>query len=352
MKSYIAALLMSLVLLPVLCTAEPVPTPDSGVIGPSFAVSDLVCVGRVTGTHDVSAELVPEPPGTYPIKIITKVISLAVDRCYKGDAEEIDVTVTTHDPRMLVSDFRPVPAGEDLLVLVRRAANGSFTLADPYWSKWKAALQTLPAPAASGMPQLERDLLANLTPGGDPNSVMTNLRILKALDKPSDAALTLVRSLFADPSLEVALEALSIAVKSGRAEDLRALAGFLEQRKPTLSPDILAQHDFSALMNPREAGAYLALESLGDLPYAELRDQAREGIRHLRNPRAVPWLIGHLDDSDPLLRYLAVISLAEITGRGGENGPGMGQFNKNPSKYTDAWKQWWADGGRARYGQP
>jgi hypothetical protein len=60
-------------------------------------------------------------------------------------------------------------------------------------------------------------------------------------------------------------------------------------------------------------------------------------------PRNAPTLVQRLDDSDPLVQYLAVITLAETFGKYQDYAPGIGPFNKNPQYYRNLWKKWWAE---------
>jgi len=73
------------------------------------------------------------------------------------------------------------------------------------------------------------------------------------------------------------------------------------------------------------------------------------GLRNLHNPKSVPVLIKALDDPDLLTEYEALITLAEITHKGGDYGPGLGPFRTNPEKYIGLWKEWWETEGRSEY---
>ena len=87
-------------------------------------------------------------------------------------------------------------------------------------------------------------------------------------------------------------------------------------------------------------------EMVVDNPF---RMAAMRGIRRLKAPESVRFLVQHLDDPGKLVSYLAVVSLAEITHKGREFGPGMGQFEKDPQKYRDLWHRWWETEGSKEF---
>jgi len=83
------------------------------------------------------------------------------------------------------------------------------------------------------------------------------------------------------------------------------------------------------------------LESFAGSRYLPIRLGAMSAIRRIRSPESASVLIQRLDDIDENVRYLAVITLAEIFQKYGEYAPGMGLFDKNPGKYVELWKDWY-----------
>ena len=88
-----------------------------------------------------------------------------------------------------------------------------------------------------------------------------------------------------------------------------------------------------------------ALEELSRHPIPGIRFSAMDGIRTLRSEGTIPFLVGQLDSDDVDVQYEAVVTLAELTGKGGDFGPGRTAFGRDPEKYKNLWKQWWAAGG-------
>ena len=61
------------------------------------------------------------------------------------------------------------------------------------------------------------------------------------------------------------------------------------------------------------------------------------------------FLVQHLDDPGKQVSYLALISLAEITHKGREFGPGTGPFEKSPQKYRHRWYRGWETEGSEEF---
>ena len=74
-----------------------------------------------------------------------------------------------------------------------------------------------------------------------------------------------------------------------------------------------------------------------------------DGIRKLRDPASIPFLIKQLDfPDDTVTEYSALIALVEITGKYGDFAPGMGLFEADPQRYIALWKDWWYEQSRPR----
>lgn len=343
-RSFFVVILLTV---PIRCRADIGPAPGSGLMAPSFARADVVCAGNVTGIRLSPGRAVPAVRNKLPINKINGVFVLSVARCYKGSAQSAEVSFVTHEPPELSTDVSVV-IGEDLLVLLKRSDAGMFVLVDPNWGKWDARLVTFARPEGDGLQQLERDLVLNVDREKSTTSQLSNLRILHSLDTVSDGTINSLRRLFASPDSNVTLEAFAVAMKAGQASDVTAFERYLESNTQ-LTEQMLQQHDFSSIERLTDRGALEALEGLARMPFTALRYSAMAGIRHLRDPASVPELVKYLDGADPMMEYLALITLAEITGRLGEDAPSMQTFDGNREKYIASWRQWWVDAGKAQY---
>ena len=64
------------------------------------------------------------------------------------------------------------------------------------------------------------------------------------------------------------------------------------------------------------------------------------GIRRIKDPNSVPFLLDQLDSADRDVAYQALITLAEMNHRGGEYGPSMPVFQEDLERYKNIWKRW------------
>jgi len=72
---------------------------------------------------------------------------------------------------------------------------------------------------------------------------------------------------------------------------------------------------------------------------AETMRVGSAALGHTRSPSALEPLSTALDDSDVEVKYNAVISLAEITGRA-EWRPSKSALLEDPQRYLGCWKDW------------
>jgi hypothetical protein len=125
-----------------------------------------------------------------------------------------------------------------------------------------------------------------------------------------------------------------------------ALAAWIEanpvsgQAPPTLVPPgmLIIGETLASLTSTAEIPT---LERIAQSNQPFLCASAMQGIRRLKDPGSVPFLVSQLDSADRSVRYLAVITLAEISGKSGEFGPGKLMFDKDEKSHIELWKNWW-----------
>jgi HEAT repeats len=83
-----------------------------------------------------------------------------------------------------------------------------------------------------------------------------------------------------------------------------------------------------------------ALEQLTASRFTSVQLGAMDALRKIKHPRSAPVLIQRLDDPNKVIRYQAVITLAETFGKDREFAPSMQQFDQDPERYVSAWKNW------------
>jgi HEAT repeat protein len=145
---------------------------------------------------------------------------------------------------------------------------------------------------------------------------------------------------------EIAFWALAVLLNAKVPGSLESLNKYLQTYEGNSTPIAWTGID-SDLHQIRDPEARPLLETLTESRHVPIRFGAMQALRKIKSPKSAPALVRRLDDSDRTVQYIAVISLAEILGKyEGDYAPAMPTFEKNPGKYTDLWKQWWAEHGQ------
>jgi hypothetical protein len=163
-------------------------------------------------------------------------------------------------------------------------------------------------------------------------------------------SLEMLRSASWDSEADAAMLRLVLLAKSEPSAYLAELvrAGRLRDPRAPLQVDAIIETG-DILRDRSTTRDILLLEETASAGPKQLRYSAMLGLRRLKDPGTVPFLVHELDSDDPEVQYLAVITLAEMTGRGGDFGSSMPLFEQDPAKYRQLWKQWWSTEGASRY---
>ena len=226
--------------------------------------------------------------------------------------------------------------------------------------------RTAADPTAKGLSQLEADIL-KVVGGANVDRSKQALEILLQFDQLSPQAESFLRPFKTSSNDELRILSLEAQVLSGSpAKDTTGIPKPLATiDTPALVRRRAAIKDFATALRGRAdsnapvsegVGRILAGDTtIGDLemleeivttsPVQSLRLYAMLGIRRLAARQTLPFLVGQLDATDITVQFQAIMTLAEITGKGGEYGPGMDLFKKDPGKYSSIWKKWWREVG-------
>jgi HEAT repeats len=336
-------LLVLLVHCAVAC-ADIAPVAGTQPIAPVFEKADLVCNCVVHAVKVVSEQRL----GTAPKTIVRQHLSatVEVDDQYKpatAARQWISVEFDQEIPATRAS-MPALQKGERAVMFLNLAAPSSYVFADPFLAA--IPFYSLPqAPGEQGLKKLQAALAAVLQSPNREDQIRA-MELLEGFDVVApDTSLALVPlSRSSDP--EVALSAFAVLLKiKGRgqineAEVLTNLKTYLDSYAGDLEPAALINIG-SELGQMGNEKALTALESLAGCRYRSIRLGALSAIRRIRSPQSAPVLVQRLDDVDNNVRYVAVITLAEIFQKYGDYAPGMGLFDKNPGKYVQLWKDWY-----------
>lgn len=313
----------------------------------AFARADVVCGSRVAAVTALSREDAIDATGALaPVDYEV----LHTDAwCYKGTIDSGRFVIRVHQDNRAHGR----PGGVDTYVLgfFKRSEAGPLapdTVGELY-------LQFPQPPSrdnqtGDGLRRLEADALS--------------LALSRNSEQSRDGLDFLLKFRHLDPSLMAAF----VQLGHSRDPDTRLLSieallkikdvpdrrGLLHRFATLLTtqadPDVFpGMSQIDSIIEESSIEDFGALKELVKCRYPMIRFLAMDAIRKLRAPRTMPFLVAQLDSSDRNVRYDALITLAEITDKGGDFGPTMATFEKDPAKYVNRWKQWWTEEGARRY---
>jgi HEAT repeat protein len=248
-------------------------------------------------------------------------------------------------------------AGWYILAFLRKTNSGAFAIAVPSGGiveySWA---RPLTPPTETGLSLLQRDI-ARALKGSDLNSLRRALAMLSefdVLDAETFRDLTAIKD---QPDADSKILRLIALAKFNRAAKtpesvaagsiLRELGYALKARGDSPPPNV-AQVAF-AIANDGTVSDLSALEDITTSPIPYIRRSAMRGIRKLGTPKSVPFLVAQMRSADIEVKYLAVITLAEIVSKNGQFAPAMDLFERDPERYTALWAAWWTTDGAKYY---
>ena len=335
------------------------------IVGPiesRFATADLVCRGSVISAITTSQVGIHDDNGK--LKPVDYLVRFSSDWCYKGEPQtrEITINILKRSPMQ----GNPFHTGEYLLTFL----NGSgpdYTFSnidESFVRSWP--IDPPPDPGAKGLSQLEADIL-QVVGGGDIARSKQAFEILLQFEQLSPRVESFLRRFKTSSNDELrilSLEAQVLAV--GTTTDASVSSKpLVKMDTPAFVRRRAAIRDFAAALRGRGDSKARISEGIGRIladdtgvddleileeivttsPVANLRLYAMLGIRRLAERQTLSFLVSQLDATDTMMQFQAIMALAEITGKGGEYGPGMDLFDKDPGKYSSIWKKWWREVG-------
>jgi len=324
---------------------DPGTAPGTQRVGPVFQAADLVCNCVVESIKIVRQERVGNPPKTFLRQ--DALASILVDDQYKRTTDDgatrISVQFEREIPNMRV--FLPsVQEGERaLMFLKKQEATGIYVFSDP-------VLGTTPfhvlrkASHGQGLTKLEAALATTVELGSSEDQIRA-MRVLEGFDQISPETLSPVMALASSGDPDVALSALAVLLRAKVPGAVPLLEAYLRFHDlPHIPISILSIGD--ELGRGSDEHDLNALEALMSSDILSIRLGAIAGVRKMRNPHSAKALVGLLNDANPNVRFLAVITLSEIFRKGDDYAPDVPSFHRNPEFYVGLWKSWWSTEGQ------
>jgi len=302
--------------------------------------ADVVLVGTVTEVQDGGTTTI-EING-HPVEVLTKIAMVTADRYIKGDAGVV-VSVEYYVTKDVEIESVSLARGNAGLLFLKALANQRYAVADLRYSMIPASRV---APARGGNDSESDRILAEVfqyaaSPETPPEDRKTAMLMVNSALRSADvrSAWNRVRSLVRSSS-PVRLEAAAILLEHNDLTGLDMIADAMTQQ--TLNPsDNTVRWLGTALSDGvTDKAAIPALTRLLQSPSPEIREGASNALRHTEAQEALaPLEPIALEDSEPMVRYNAVIGLALITGLT-EYGPSVRVFQADEQKYLEHWRQW------------
>ncbi|MGB8475634.1 MAG: HEAT repeat domain-containing protein [Candidatus Acidiferrum sp.] len=175
---------------------------------------------------------------------------------------------------------------------------------------------------------------------GDADDQINAMRLLGGFTRLDTKTLTIVSALSSSSNPGIALTALGNLLKTGKPDSVAKFRRYIDAFNGNQPPIglIVAAGELGLVTDAR---ALPDLESLSGSRFLSIRIAAMDAIRHIASPKSAPVLVQRLDDPSRVVQYSALITLAEIFGKGGDYGPSAELFDKNPQQYIRRWKDWW-----------
>jgi len=282
-------------------------------------------------------------PNSYPVTVCR--VGFKVTASVKGPVLPPGATIT-------VESYRPhlgpawglLEAGQHGLLLL----DDNGALADLYYPLLPVA-PDVPVMAGDVPPldAIKEYLLLSMKPGVTEETLASCIEgaIDLHLQAAGDALVPLTRD--NDPKIVGRALAGLVHFQDARAFP-EAVEFILHPPQTAQVQALMVMCSVGMLTDPELAEAIIPLLSSAD---ATCRRQALSALRHMKDPRNMPTLAAALSDADLENRYIAVMGLAETTGRwNAEWATSWPKFQGNPSYYVDKWLNWWEGEGKAQYG--
>jgi hypothetical protein len=312
-----------------------------------FDTAQVVALGRVTNVSFVGHQQVPGPRAD-----VVRRVTIDVRRCYEAPVQcpaQVSFDIVAG---FINAIWIPLAVGDTELVFLQDTPNGLLPVDN--WAVWQPLQMTaLPSVLSPlGRKGLKIDLAVELA-SPDPRVRMQGLYYLRLFQHPLPEDIMLARGILLGPATSFLerLYALAFLLTDPQPEDIAVAADFAEQHADEVKQNArLASPIGGGLALARTPGSIPDLIRIAKSPVEWWHAGALTGLRKIANPIVIPFLVSVLDDPDPVVAYIALITLAEMTKKYGDFGPGRGLYDKDPQKYIALWKHWWETEGRAEYG--
>jgi HEAT repeats len=272
-----------------------------------------------------------------PTVVTTYLAQVVVDKVYKGDASKaITIAYSRPDDRICeVSICIQLRAGDFDYFFLDVGKQG-LELNDSRFGKFRASRRT-ESRGQMGIDALKSDFVAGL---GDPDEAirLAQVELVGDSGRKKDTE-QLLRLLPTADELGRATIFHSI-LQLGDYSVIPSMRKFLDVHSSVPAIERLRFLSLSQINALSDSEAADVLIGLSQSPVDDVRESAIHALRTIESPKAIPVFIRALDDRVQLIRYDAVLGLAQIE-HNWALAPAVDEFEANEQRYVLAWKSWW-----------
>lgn len=310
------------------------PIPGSEPVRPAFEKADLVCFGEIT-----DADVVKSNDKSGGSVKSSDHYQLKLHEIFK-ETESFPPTITLELPHDPGASGTSLQRGQSALFFLSKEPNSLFVLSNAFIGV--TMFTSLSGGSAlEGLPKLETALATEARSGTSITDRVNALQLLEGFDTLSSATMTIVAGLSSETSPEIALTSIAIQLKNNEPDSVSQLRRFLSAYNVESAPTAILNCG-TALGRITDPGALRDIEVLSGSRYLSIQLGAMDALRAIKNQDSAPTLVARLDDSNEMIRYLAVMSLGEIFSSDDAYHPSLKDFRQDQQKFVSHWKEWWA----------
>lgn len=304
---------------------------DSPATSRLFDESDLVCKCTVSSLSMTGRQTAQSERGLSFV-IETWRAMLRAEDLYKGTAvSPIALEYTLDNAGM--SRVPSVKTGEAYLLFLKATPAGTYTFCDRSFAAQPFA--SLPVQGGEpGQAKLESALVA-VALQQDPGEALKAFSYLENLDVIRPESLVALSAVSTSSNWKLVWSYLTLQLKTKTPESVAAVRRFVDSYTGTEEPL------FVGLQIIQDPSAHDDLVALSYSRFGNIRAAAMVALRSMGGQKDADFFVRRLDDPDPNVQYHAVFGLAQAFPMGGDYGPDIGAFERNPDYYTNLWKEWW-----------
>lgn len=328
--------------------AQPMPAPGTQRTDWLFREADVVCTCKLVASYVESEEPVRTNRTLQHIRGVLEVYDVFKPATlHLGDRLPIRFDRIPGD-ESVGGDPRFLEPLEVAILFLKKTPDGTYQFSD-YWFGINEFRVIPPASGGTGMARLQSALLNILDqapPGGPYHDDLRALYLLEGFPTLSPEGNAYMVRVANSPDPNIALAAIGTIMKSRKPEAVDLVRNYLENYKGEEPMSVWSIGAWLGQID--DPKALPSLEALSGSRFLSVQLGAMDALRKIKSPSSAPALIQRLDDPNKVVRYKALITLAEAFGKRGESAPSMEVFDRDPERYVSLWKSWWAEQSRSK----